>query len=88
MGIFRLFEEDQFRHSEEARERLERYLACDLLIVDDLGSEMTTSFDISSLYTLINTRLVSRRPTIISSNLTADELTGRYSEAVFLCPKR
>lgn len=55
---------------------MERVLNCDLLILDDLGSEMTTSFVQSALYQIVNTRQMERRSTIISTNLTPGELAG------------
>ena len=59
-----------------------RLLECDLLIFDDLGTEMPTAFTASALYEIINTRLVTNRKTIVSSNLTLYELRGRYSEQI------
>ena len=55
---------------------------CDLLILDDLGSEMTTAFTISALYDLVNTRLAAGKQTIINSNLDIDEIRKRYSPAI------
>ena len=55
-----------------------RVLTCDLLILDDLGTEMTTAFVQSALYQILNTRLMERRPTILSTNLKVAELAGRY----------
>ena len=84
--IFAHFEEQKFaRDSEDsrlARGETRKYLGCDLLILDDLGSEMTTPFVQSALYTLINTRLTAGRHTVISSNLTMDEVRRRYSGQV------
>ena len=81
--IFSCFEEQKFaRDSEDSRQargETRKYLGCDLLILDDLGSEMTTPFVQSALYTLINTRLTAGRHTVISSNLTMDEVRRRYS---------
>ncbi len=77
------FEAAKFgNYSEESRGQTEKYLSCDLLIVDDLGSEMTTQFSMSALYHVINTRLMEGRSTIISTNLTPDALTARYSQAI------
>ena len=59
-----------------------RYLNCDLLILDDLGSELTTQFTQSALYELINTRLVSDRRTVISSNLTPEDVVRRYTPQI------
>ena len=61
---------------------MERVLSCDLLILDDLGSEMTTAFVQSALYQIINTRLMERRSTIISTNLTPEGIAQRYSPQI------
>ena len=60
----------------------EKYLACDLLIIDDLGTEMTTQMSISALYTILNSRLMAGRPTIISTNLTMEEMERRYTPQI------
>jgi DNA replication protein DnaC len=52
---------------------------CDLLIIDDLGTENTTDFAISELFNLLNKRLISERQIIISTNLTLEELDEKYS---------
>lgn len=57
-----------------------KYAECDLLIIDDLGAEFSNSFSVSAIGNLINERLFENRPTIISTNLTAGELTARYTE--------
>ena len=48
--------------------------SCDLMILDDLGTEMITPMSLSALYTLINTRLVNGRKMIISTNCSEEEL--------------
>lgn len=73
------------RDSEEgeaASVRVRRMESCDLLILDDLGTEMLTSMSQSALYTLINKRLVGGRPTIISTNCSEDELHQKYSPQI------
>ena len=83
--VFSRFEEAKFSNADdadEARYDISRYLRCDLLIIDDLGTEMTTSFTVSALYEIVNTRLVTGRKTIINSNLTLDELRRRYSDQI------
>ena len=55
-------------------------LRCDLLILDDLGTEFSTSFVDAAIYNIINTRLMTEKPTIISTNLSMLELQKRYSE--------
>lgn len=54
----------------------------DLLILDDLGMEFATSFTNSVLYTIINTRICKDLPTIISTNLSPDELRDKYHESI------
>ena len=56
------------------------FMDCDLLILDDLGTEFAGSFYTSCLYSLVNSRLLSHRPTIISTNLGRGELLDRYGE--------
>ncbi len=84
--LFAAFEAKKFsRDMDEertARDDTRRYLNCDLLILDDLGSELTTPFVQSALYELINGRLVADKATVISSNLTMDDVRGRYSAQV------
>jgi DNA replication protein DnaC len=53
-----------------------------LLVIDDLGTEMATSFTKSALYNLINTRLLSKKPTIINTNLTSKEIQDIYSPRI------
>lgn len=59
-----------------------RFFTCDLLIIDDLGAEMSNAFTVGSLYNLINTRLVGGKPMLISTNLTGEELRGRYNDRI------
>jgi len=85
-NIFARFEAQKFSRdtddSREAKDETRRYLNCDLLILDDLGSEFTTPFVQSALYQIVNSRLVSERQTVISSNLTMDEVRRKYSPQV------
>lgn len=55
---------------------------CDLLILDDVGTEFTSSFYTSALYNILNGRMLEGKPTIISTNLNQKELTDRYGEAI------
>ena len=84
-SIFSKFEDAKFSRAEdpeEARDEVKRCLECDLLIIDDLGTEMTTAFTISALFEIINTRLVTGRKTIVNSNLTLNELRRRYTSQI------
>lgn len=53
---------------------------CDLLILDDLGTEFRSSFSVAEIYNIVNTRLMMQKPTIISTNLSMQELQERYTE--------
>mgnify|MGYP001100749395 FL=1 len=61
---------------------MRQYLSCDLMILDDLGTEMNTSAAQSALYTLINHRLTAGKQTIISTNLSEPELEQQYSPQI------
>lgn len=78
--LFSDFEAEKFGGSRSDLTR--KYLACDLLIIDDLGTEMTTQFTQSVLYQVINTRLMEDRPVIISTNLGDEALRQRYSPPI------
>ena len=56
---------------------------CDLLIIDDLGTELVNSFVASELFNILNDRLLNRKSTIISSNLTLEEIRDYYSDRIF-----
>lgn len=80
--LFSKLERAKFGGSEENRKEAELYGNCDLLIIDDLGTEMPGQFTTSALYTLINDRILSGKATIISTNLTTEELGKRYSPQI------
>ena len=79
---FTVFETQKFSRDAEsyhaATERVDQILDCDLLILDDLGTELTTSFTQSALYYILDTRLNRNKKTIISTNLDDRELARRY----------
>ena len=81
-NIFAQFEARKFQRDsadgQEARDETRRYLNCDLLILDDLGSELVTQFTQSALYELVNSRLVGEKHTVISTNLSLEEAARRY----------
>lgn len=74
------FENAQFHGGDP--ESVQKYYDCDLLIVDDLGSEMTTQFTLSCLYNVINTRINGDRSTVFSTNLTQSQLRERYTDRI------
>lgn len=82
--IFGSYESIKFNSADaaEASARVRKYENADLLIIDDLGTEMQTAFTISAFYSLLSTRLMRRRPMMINTNLQPDELEKRYSAAI------
>ena len=78
------FERDKFKSGYNSAEQVsEKYNECDLLIIDDLGAEFVTQFSVSALYNLINTRQNKGLSTIISTNLSASELAGKYEGRIY-----
>ncbi len=80
--LFNLLEQAKFSGDEQAKEESRKYSRCDLLIVDDLGTEMPGQFVTAALYSLVNDRLLSGKPMIISTNLTIEDLNRRYSPQI------
>ena len=80
--LFANLERAKFSGDEQAREESRKYSRCDLLIVDDLGTEMPGQFVTAALYSLVNDRLLSGKPMIISTNLTIEDLNRRYSPQI------
>ena len=80
------FEKQKFSRSPEDAEaasvRVSRMLSCDLMILDDLGTEMVTPMSVSALYTLLNSRLNAGLHTVISTNCTNEELERRYTPQI------
>lgn len=80
--LFAKLEKARFHGDEAAQQETEKYNACDLLIIDDLGTEMPGNFTTTALYSLINDRILRQKATIISTNLLADALDSRYSPQI------
>ncbi len=66
-----------------AANQFEYILDCDMLIIDDLGTELSNSFTTSQLYLIINERLLRQKSTLISTNLSLDNLNSNYSERIY-----
>ncbi len=79
-NLFMRLEKEKF--SSENSGAYETMTDCDLLVIDDLGAEMTTQFSKSALYNLINTRILSGRPTIVNTNLSMKEIETRYTARI------
>ena len=56
---------------------------CDLLIIDDLGTELTNAFVSSQLFSCLNNRHLRKKATVITTNLSLGELRDRYSDRIF-----
>lgn len=78
------FEADRFKsgYGQEG-DRGEKYLECTLLIIDDLGTEFSNQFTLATIYNLLNTRQNKGLATIISTNLTPDELAKKYEDRIY-----
>ena len=78
------FEADRFRNSYGREEnRSDKYLDCTLLIIDDLGTEFSNQFTVATIYNLLNTRQNKGLATIISTNLSPEELARKYEDRVY-----
>ena len=80
--LFAKLERAKFSGDEQSRREADKYTACDLLIVDDLGTEMPGQFTTAALYMLLNDRLLAGKPTIISTNLNTEDFAHRYSPQI------
>ena len=80
--LFAKLEQDRFRPDEASAAEVKKLTGCDLLIIDDLGTELPGNFTVAALYTLLNDRLLAGKPMIISTNLNIDELRNRYSPQI------
>lgn len=86
INVFSTFETRKFTRDmgeeRQARDDTRRYLGCDLLILDDLGSELTTPMVQTSLYELINSRMQADKRTVISTNLSMEHIAARYTPQI------
>ena len=80
--LFSNLERAKFSGDEQARLDAKKYQDCDLLIVDDLGTEMPGQFTTAALYSLVNDRLLAGKAMIVSTNLTVEDLSRRYSAQI------
>lgn len=76
-------ERGKFQKDAAALEYREIVFGCDLLVIDDLGTEMVTSYTRSEVYDLVNTRLNTSRPTIINTNLGLRDIEKKYTSRVY-----
>lgn len=80
-GMISDFEAVRFGRDYESR-RDERYAECDLLIIDDLGTEVSNQFTVSCIYNVLTERINKKLPTIINTNLSQSEIRERYADRI------
>ena len=80
--LFAKLEQARFNPTEENRSEADKLSQCDLLIIDDLGTELPGQFVTAALYSLMNDRILSGKPMVISTNLNVDEAARRYSPQI------
>ncbi len=81
-NLFNKLEKDRFYPDEQAARQAQELKDCDLLIIDDLGTELPGSFVTAALYSLVNDRMLENKSTVISTNLTVDEIAQRYNPQI------
>lgn len=81
--LVRVFEQETFDKEKTFTESSENIFDADVLIIDDLGTEFPNSFTSAKIFTCINERLIRGKSTIISTNLSLQELLEIYSERTF-----
>lgn len=82
--LFKCFENSDFNKGEDVEyQDVSYFIDCDLLIIDDLGTESYNSYTISKLFYVINERILRRKSVIISTNLSMPQLENTYSERIF-----
>lgn len=80
--LFERLADSTFRRDGSGMEDADDVMTCDLLIIDDLGTELANSFTSSQLFTCINERILGKRPTLISTNLSMNEMAGFYTDRI------
>lgn len=78
------FEYERFGrgYGDNSQSHTDKYFDCDLLIIDDLGVEVSNQFTVSCLYNIINTRINNSKSMIISTNLVQNEIRARYNDRI------
>ena len=81
-NLFNEMSREHFSYGEKSDALIDECLDCDLLIIDDLGTEFCTQFTLSAVYNIVNTRLLREKPTLISTNYSLAELEKIYSPRI------
>ncbi|QFJ55044.1 ATP-binding protein [Pseudobutyrivibrio xylanivorans] len=80
--LFKVFEEQTFKKNADMADLHDSIFDCDLLIIDDLGTEFPNNFTITKLFQCLNERLLRSKSTVISTNLSLEEMRDTYSERI------
>ena len=81
--LLMLASKNQFgKYEEEIIDEYDKLFSCDLLIIDDLGTELMNKFTVSEIYKIINARIVSGKKFIISTNLNPKQINEQYTSRV------
>lgn len=80
--LLRKIKEESFGQGDDDGEVLQTLKECDLLVLDDLGAEHESKYNISNLYEIINSRINNRKPIIVSTNFSVAEIRERYSDRI------
>ena len=80
--LFAKLEKDRFTPDDTSRAEVRKIMDCDLLIIDDLGTEMAGNFVNAAFYSLLNDRLLANKSMLISTNLNVEEIAKRYSPQI------
>lgn len=81
--LFDILSKGVFEKDTDAIQANQNIFDCDLLVIDDLGTELSNSFTVSQLFLCINERMLHGKSTIISTNLSLGQISDRYSERTF-----
>lgn len=81
-SLMHILEQEHFGRSQQNGDTLDTILHCDLLILDDFGTEFDTAFTRSAIYTILNGRMNAGLPVIISTNLSPEEIISVYGERI------
>ena len=76
------FETEQFGKNAERGELTDKFFECDLLIIDDLGTELGGQFTLSTIYNVLNIRINKKKSTVISTNCTQQDLLKKYGDRI------
>jgi len=80
--LFKMLEKNTFNNDDEFGEVLRLIFDAELLIIDDLGTEFQTAFTASEFFNIINMRYIKKRPVVISTNLSPQDIIDKYSDRI------